>query len=111
MKVIPQKAGSDSEASARALATEQPSRAWLFAEEERQHARRSRGFRKSKVEAYKKKNLHHGLKRVVQILPKKVGSEPKPSCARLQANRRRERDLFRRGGARVLREGYPAKSW
>ena len=32
VKVIPQKAGSDSEASARALATEQPSRAWLFAE-------------------------------------------------------------------------------
>ena len=31
MKVIPQKAGSDSEASARALATEQPNRAWLFA--------------------------------------------------------------------------------
>ena len=32
VKVIPQKAGSDSEASARALATEQPNRAWLFAE-------------------------------------------------------------------------------
>ncbi|HJB60406.1 MAG TPA: hypothetical protein IAA38_01945 [Candidatus Ruminococcus gallistercoris] len=36
-------------------------------------------FAKGKVEAYKKENLHHGLKRVVQILPKKVGSEPKPS--------------------------------
>ena len=79
VKVIPQKAGSDSEASARALATEQPSRAWLFAGRSGSPKGEAVTFAKGKVEAYKKKNLHHQLKRVVQTLPKKVGSEPKPS--------------------------------
>ena len=79
VKVIPQKAGSDSEASARALATEQPSRAWLFAERSGSPKGEAAAFAKGKVEAYKKENLHHQLKRVVQTLPKKVGSEPKPS--------------------------------
>ena len=55
VKVIPQKAGSDSEASARALATEQPNRAWLFAERSGSPKGEAAAFAKGKVEAIKRK--------------------------------------------------------